>query len=86
MREARRAPHALLDGLRSGFAASFDEQTEATLVGGAHGPISMDVTGLVQAWIDGAHENHGLLLEQNPTGRTMYRPREHLRTDDRPWL
>lgn len=54
--------------------------------GGAHGPISMDVTGLVQAWIDRAHENHGVRLEHNTTGRTMYRSREHLRTDDRPWL
>ncbi|WP_437622980.1 hypothetical protein [Sorangium sp. So ce1151] len=54
---------------------SFDKQVEATLVGGAHGPISINATGLVQAWIEGAHESHGLLLEENSTGTTMCRSR-----------
>ncbi|WP_437954919.1 thrombospondin type 3 repeat-containing protein [Sorangium sp. So ce119] len=68
------------------FAASYDEHVEATLAGAGSDAVAVDLTELVQAWVDGAHDNHGFLLEQALTGRTSYRSREHPNAGDRPWL
>ncbi|WP_437592074.1 kelch repeat-containing protein [Sorangium sp. So ce1000] len=68
------------------FAGRFDEHVEATLTGALHDAVSVDVTALVQGWVDGIHANHGLLLEQGSIGKTSYRSREHPQVGDRPWL
>ncbi|WP_433933872.1 DNRLRE domain-containing protein [Sorangium cellulosum] len=68
------------------LAGSYDPATEATLVGAADDAATADVTALVQAWVDGAHPNHGFLLEEDPTALTAYRSSEHGVVGDRPWL
>ncbi|XXT24670.1 DNRLRE domain-containing protein [Sorangium sp. So ce429] len=68
------------------FAASYDEPVEAELLWVGPYAMAADLTGLVQAWVDGAAPNHGFLVEQDPIGRTSYRSSDHPRQDDRPWL
>ncbi|WP_437630443.1 DNRLRE domain-containing protein [Sorangium sp. So ce854] len=69
-----------------GFAASYDEHVEATLAGAGSDAAAVDLSELVQAWVDGAHDNHGFLLERALTGTTSYRSREHPNAGDRPRL
>ncbi|WP_437654672.1 Kelch repeat-containing protein [Sorangium sp. So ce1182] len=47
----------------------------ATLLADGRVLVARGFSVLVQAWIEGAHESHGLLLEENSTGTTMYRSR-----------
>ncbi|XXX92123.1 DNRLRE domain-containing protein [Sorangium sp. So ce145] len=70
----------------SSFADSFEPAVEATFLGASSGVATVDLTELVQAWVDGAHPNHGFLLEENLTARTSYRSSEHDILGDRPSL
>ncbi|WP_129345695.1 thrombospondin type 3 repeat-containing protein [Sorangium cellulosum] len=70
----------------SSLAGSHDPAIEATLLGASSGVGTLDLTALVQAWVDGVHPNHGLLLEADPTARTAYRSSEHPSLDHRPSL
>jgi hypothetical protein len=70
----------------SRFAASYDPAVEATLGGTAAGVQTTDLTALVQAWVDGASPNHGLLLEEDAAARTGYRSSETSHQTERPWL
>ena len=68
------------------FAASYDADVEADLTWIGPYDMSADLTGLVQAWVDGTAPNHGFLVEEEPTGRTSYRSSDHPLQEDRPWL
>ncbi|KYF89694.1 hypothetical protein BE20_19870 [Sorangium cellulosum] len=68
------------------FAASYDADVEAELTWIGPYDMSADLTGLVQAWVDGTAPNHGFLVEEDPTGRTSYRSSDHPLQEDRPWL
>lgn len=67
------------------FAGSYD----STIVGSfenADGWQSVDVTSLVQAWVNGTTPNYGLLLEQNGTPYTTYNSSEYSDVSLRPKL
>ncbi|XXY47545.1 DNRLRE domain-containing protein [Sorangium sp. So ce269] len=70
----------------SSFADSYDPAVEATFAGASAGVATVDLTALVQAWVDGVHPNHGFLLEEDPTALTAYRSSEHSNLSDRPSL
>ncbi|CAN96830.1 putative thrombospondin family protein [Sorangium cellulosum So ce56] len=70
----------------SSFADSFEPAVEATFLGASSGVATVDLTELVQAWVDGVHPNHGFLLEEDLTARTSYRSSEHDILTDRPSL
>ncbi|XXX77706.1 DNRLRE domain-containing protein [Sorangium sp. So ce134] len=70
----------------SSFADSFEPSVEATFLGASSGVATVDLTALVQAWVDGAHPNHGFLLEEDLTALTSYRSSEHGILGDRPSL
>lgn len=70
----------------SSFADSFEPAVEATFLGASSGVATVDLTELVQAWVDGAHPNHGFLLEEDLTALTSYRSSEHDILGDRPSL
>ncbi|WP_437592843.1 thrombospondin type 3 repeat-containing protein [Sorangium sp. So ce1000] len=70
----------------SSFADSFEPAVEATFLGASYGVATIDLTALVQAWVDGAHPNHGFLLEEDLTALTSYRSSEHDILGDRPSL
>ena len=60
------------------FGGMYDPGVVGSFVADGYGQRTIDVTGLVQGWLDGAYPNYGLLLEQGQTDRTIYRSREHL--------
>ncbi|WP_437949546.1 DNRLRE domain-containing protein [Sorangium sp. So ce296] len=70
----------------SSFADSYDPAIEATLVGASSGVRSVDLTALVQGWVDGAYPNHDFVLEEDPTALTAYRSSEHGNLSNRPSL
>ncbi|WP_437575511.1 DNRLRE domain-containing protein [Sorangium sp. So ce887] len=70
----------------SSFADSFEPAVEATFLGASSGVATVDLTALVQAWVDGVHPNHGFLLEEDLTALTSYRSSEHGILGDRPSL
>ncbi|WP_438032666.1 thrombospondin type 3 repeat-containing protein [Sorangium sp. So ce204] len=70
----------------SSFADSFEPAVEATFLGASYGVATVDLTALVQAWVDGVHPNHGFLLEEDLTALTSYRSSEHGILTDRPSL
>ena len=70
----------------SSFADSFEPAVEATFLGASSGVATVDLTALVQAWVDGVHPNHGFLLEEDLTALTSYRSSEHSILTDRPSL
>ncbi|WP_437672410.1 thrombospondin type 3 repeat-containing protein [Sorangium sp. So ce131] len=68
------------------FANSYDPAVEATLVGASSAVRNVDLTALVQAWVDGVQPNYGFLLEEDLTALTSYRSSEHGNVSDRPSL
>lgn len=68
------------------FGGSFDSSVAASFASGS-GWLDVDVTALVQAWVDGTHPNYGLLLEQGSmTGYTRYFSSEYSVPAERPKL
>lgn len=69
------------------FGDAFDVQLEgALLAGSGFGPRSVDLTALVQRWVDGDAPNHGVLLEEDPNGQTPWRSSEATYVSERPAL
>ncbi|WP_437820164.1 DNRLRE domain-containing protein [Sorangium sp. So ce1078] len=68
------------------FAESYDDAIEADLTWAGPYEMTADLTGLVQAWVDGSAPNHGFLIEEDPIGRTSYRSSDHPIQSDRPSL
>ncbi|WP_234022875.1 thrombospondin type 3 repeat-containing protein [Sorangium cellulosum] len=68
------------------FASSYDPAVEATLVGASSAVRSVDLTALVQVWVDGVQPNYGFLLEEDLTALTSYRASEHSTVSHRPSL
>jgi cysteine-rich repeat protein len=67
------------------FAGAYDAATAASFMTGIYGTRFVDVTGLVQTWVDGT-ANHGLLLEENAGFRTGYGSSENTNVSRRPLL
>ena len=67
------------------FAGSFAPDIEASFVGNSTGFHQADVTGLVQAWVNGA-ANYGLLLEEDLDNYHSYRSSEYGSVQSRPYL
>ncbi len=68
------------------FADSYDPAIITSFVSAANGFISVDITGLVQSWLDGTYENDGLFLEQGTTQFTQYLTSEVANVDLRPYF
>jgi hypothetical protein len=45
-----------------------------------------DLTSVVQAWMDGTLDAHGVLIEESGPGRHTYRSSEHANASERPKL
>ncbi len=60
------------------FGGAYDPDVIGTFVADGLGWRSVEITGLVQAWADGTHEDFGLLLDQveKEFPRTWYNSRE----------
>ena len=68
------------------FGGSFDPGVADSFVANSTGWKSLDVTALVQAWVDGTYANYGLLLEQGSTPSTTYHSSEYSTVELRPKL
>jgi hypothetical protein len=70
------------------FGDAYELTTSAsfTAPAGSGGPVSCDISGLVQSWIDGSRDNHGLLLREGGSGKHGYRASEHANVALRPRL
>lgn len=73
-----------------GGGGHFDPAIEASFVtggtGGTTGFRNVDVTALAQAWVSGASDNHGVLLEEDAVTRSTLRSSESASTAERPAL
>lgn len=47
------------------FAGAFDPDVEGSFVADANGWYEVDITNLIRSWVDGGHDNFGILLEQS---------------------
>lgn len=68
------------------FGGSYDPSVEGVFVSDAYGWQSVDVTELLQLWVDGTYPNFGLLLEQDQTQRVGYASSEDSVVEHRPKL
>src|SRR4030067_216411 len=69
------------------FAGSFDPEITATFVPNSTGWRSVDVTALVQAWVNGVYPNYGILLEMGKTeDYATYTSSENSNISNRPEL
>lgn len=57
------------------FAGAYDPTIVTTFVGAPPGLVTVDITSLVQGWMDGTYPNYGLYLKQAGTN-TFYRSSE----------
>ncbi|WP_437479435.1 DNRLRE domain-containing protein [Sorangium sp. So ce1014] len=73
-----------------GAGGHFDPAIEASFVtggtGGTTGFRTVDVTALAQAWVSGAADNHGVLLEEAAVTRSTLRSSESGSAAERPAL
>jgi hypothetical protein len=68
------------------FGAAFDPTVIASFTADAQGWKAIDVSGLVQAWLDGTYDDFGFMLQQGATAYTEYASSEHLNADRWPKL
>jgi len=68
------------------FAGSFDPAIIESFTASSIDWYSIDVTGLVQGWLDDDYPNYGLLLEQGQTAFTHYYSSESPFSDYHPYL
>ncbi len=69
------------------FAGQYDPTIIGSFVAGAVGMYSVNVTALVQGWLDGDYPNYGLLIEQGYTPLTAFNSSEWpYNIDRRPML
>ncbi|MGK3959898.1 DNRLRE domain-containing protein [Sorangium sp. So ce1667] len=69
-----------------GVAAHHSSEVEDLFFGATRGTASLELTGLVQGWVDGTYDNHGFMLEEAPMARTLYESSECPDVDSRPAL
>lgn len=60
------------------FGGNYDAAVASTFVPSAIGWHSVDVTALVQGWLDGTYPDYGFLLEQSNVTFTSYASSEHI--------
>lgn len=65
------------------FAGAYDPTIVTTFVGAPPGFVTVDITSLVQGWMDGTYPNYGLYLKQAGTN-TFYRSSEDATQATRP--
>ena len=58
------------------FAGQYDPTIVGSFIAGAMGTYSVNITALVQGWLDGDYPNYGLVLEQGFTPLTAYNSSE----------
>jgi len=81
------APWAETGVTWNNFGGAYDMAVEGSFVtDAAFEWRSVDVTALVQDWVDGIHSNYGMLLEQGPTQHSTYRSSEYSTVELRPML
>jgi len=68
------------------FGSSFDAAVVGSFVADGVGWRSVNVTSLVQSWIDGVYPNYGLLIEQGATQGTAYASSEYINSTLHPML
>ena len=68
------------------FASSFDPTVLGTFVTDSLGWHSVDITALVQAWVDGFPPNYGIVMRQDPSPYTTYLASEYAVVAPRPKL
>ncbi|MDY7079502.1 MAG: DNRLRE domain-containing protein [Chloroflexota bacterium] len=68
------------------FGNGFAGDTEGFLIGRGIGFHYIDLTELVQGWLDGTYENYGVLLEQNLNTYNSYKSSEYCPACCRPKL
>jgi hypothetical protein len=67
------------------FADAYDPAAVASVdVNGYGVERSIELSALAQAWVDGTIANHGILLEQDPTGMISYKSSERSTVSQRP--
>jgi hypothetical protein len=84
-----RAPWSEQSATYGNFASAFSATVEgsvATGPTGSSGPVSMDVTPLVQEWVDGSKPNHGLLLKEEHNQSTTFQSSNGAIVSQRPAL
>ncbi|XXX77586.1 DNRLRE domain-containing protein [Sorangium sp. So ce134] len=69
-----------------GLSTQFSPEVEGAFDGIPYGFASLDLTSLVQRWVDGSQANFGFLLAEDAPARTNYRSSEHPDPDSRPHL
>ncbi|WP_437571044.1 DUF4215 domain-containing protein [Sorangium sp. So ce542] len=80
------APWTELDATWSALSTSFASEVEDAFLGMDYGFASIDLTPLVQSWVNGSQPNYGFLLAEQAPNRTNYRSSEHSDPDSRPTL
>lgn len=74
------------DATWGGAGSAFDPDPAASIVAASgYGTRTADLSALAQAWVNGV-ENHGLVLEEDPTLQTQFRSSEFTTADRRPTL
>jgi hypothetical protein len=68
------------------FGGAFDPAVVGSFVAGSIGWASVDVSPLVQGWIDGVFPNYGILIEQGATPGTAYASSEYANAAIHPML
>lgn len=68
------------------FAGAYDPAIEGSFIADAVGFKSVNVTSLVNGWLDGVFPNYGLLIESNGTGMEIYGSSEFVDENLRPAL
>ena len=68
------------------FGGSYDPNVEGSFNTDTAGWHIVDVTSLVQSWVDGSYDNYGFLLEQGNNSATLYRSSEFSDAGLRPSL
>ncbi|MCC6552132.1 MAG: DNRLRE domain-containing protein [Polyangiaceae bacterium] len=63
-----------------------DPVVAGRFVSGGFGYKSMDISGLVQEWLNGTSPNHGILLEEGTTSSTSYKTGECGKPEKFPYL
>jgi hypothetical protein len=76
-----------LDVTWNSFGAAYDPAVAISFaLPAVQAPVSVDVTALVQGWVNGDFPNYGMLLEQGGADYAVFRSSEYVGVDTRPAL